>query len=96
MTGEGLEPSTNGLTYLIGSHRPPDPTEAEAPMSPRVEGLDYITAITGVPRVVSEAGTGDPPTPCLLITQSSGFSNPHACRYRRRCGAKGSRGRSSI
>ncbi len=23
MTGEGLEPSTNGLTYLIGFHRPP-------------------------------------------------------------------------
>jgi hypothetical protein len=25
MTGEGLEPSTNGLTYLIGFHRPPCP-----------------------------------------------------------------------
>ncbi len=24
MTGEGLEPSTNGLTYLIGFHRPPE------------------------------------------------------------------------
>jgi len=23
VTGEGLEPSTNGLTYLIGFHRPP-------------------------------------------------------------------------
>ena len=27
MTGEGLEPSTNGLTYLIGSHRPPGRTQ---------------------------------------------------------------------
>jgi hypothetical protein len=25
VTGEGLEPSTNGLTYLIGFHRPPRP-----------------------------------------------------------------------
>jgi hypothetical protein len=25
LTGEGLEPSTNGLTYLIGFHRPPQP-----------------------------------------------------------------------
>ena len=90
MTGEGLEPSTNGLTYLIGSRRPPKPTGAEALIDPRVEGLDYITAITGVPRIVSEAETGDPPAPCLLMTQSSGFSNRHACRYRRRCGAKGS------
>ena len=25
VTGEGLEPSTNGLTYLFGFHRPPCP-----------------------------------------------------------------------
>jgi len=31
-------------------------------------------------------------TPCLLITQSAGFSNHHACRYQRRCGAGGSEG----
>ncbi len=40
-----------------------------------------------MPRLVSEAGTGDPPPPCLLITQSPAFSNRHACRCRRRCGA---------
>ena len=39
-----------------------------------VEGLDYPTAIAGVPRLVSGAGTGDPPPPCLLITQSLAFS----------------------
>ena len=26
VTGEGLEPSTNGLTYLIGFHRPLEPS----------------------------------------------------------------------
>ena len=67
MTGGGLEPTTNGLTYLIGFRRPTGP-------NPDVESLDYPTAIAGVPRLVSEAGTGDPPPPCLLITQSPGFS----------------------
>jgi hypothetical protein len=32
MTGLGLEPRTNGLTYLIGSHRP-----AGAEIAPAVE-----------------------------------------------------------
>ena len=36
-----------------------------------VDGLDYLFAIAGVPRLVSEAGAGDPPVPCLLMTQSS-------------------------
>ncbi len=35
-----------------------------------VDGLDYLFAIAGVPRLVSEAGAGDPPAPCLLMTQS--------------------------
>jgi len=39
-----------------------------------VESLDYPTAVAGVPRLVSGAGTGDPPDPCLLITQSPAFS----------------------
>lgn len=40
-----------------------------------VEGLDYPTAIAGVPRLVSEAGADDPPDPLgLLITQSPAFS----------------------
>ena len=70
MTGVGLEPTTNGLTYLIGFRRP-----IGADCSARhVESLDYPTAIAGVPRLVSEAGTGDPPPPCLLITQSPSFS----------------------
>ena len=41
--------------------------------SPGVERLDYPIAISGVPRLVSGAGAGDPPVPCLLITQSSPF-----------------------
>jgi hypothetical protein len=36
-----------------------------------VDGLDYLFAIAGVPRLVSGAGAGDPPVPCLLMTQSS-------------------------
>ena len=67
MTGVGLEPTTNGLTYLIGFHRPPG-------SAPGVESLDYPTAVAGVPRLVSEAGTGAPPPPCLLMTQSPAFS----------------------
>ena len=96
VTGEGLEPSTNGLTYLIGSHRPRE-NHSSGLLLVRscVESLDYIPAIAGVPRVVSEAETDDPPVPCLLITQSLVFSNLHACRYRRRCGVKGSQGCSS-
>jgi hypothetical protein len=58
----------------------------------RVESLDYPFAIAGVPRLVSGAEAGSAPVPCLLITQSAGFSNRHACRYRRRCGACGSQG----
>ena len=86
----GLEPTTNGLTYLIGFHRPPGPARGRA--GPSVESLDYPIAIAGVPRLVSEAGAGDPPVPCLLITQSPAFSNRHACRYQRRCGVGGSQG----
>ena len=70
MTGVGLEPTTNGLTYLIGFHRP---IGADC-SAPHVESLDYPTAITGVPRLVSGAGTGVPPPPCLLNTQSPVFS----------------------
>jgi hypothetical protein len=58
----------------------------------RVESLDYPFAIAGVPRLVSGAEAGSAPVPCLLITQSAGFSDHHACRYRRRCGACGSQG----
>jgi hypothetical protein len=60
-----------------------------------VERLDYTIAIAGVPRLVSGAGADGPPVPCLLITQSPTFSDRHACRYRRRCGAWGSPGRPS-
>src|SRR5208337_4879357 len=38
-----------------------------------VDGLDYLFAIAGVPRLVSGAGAGDPLVPCLLITQSPAF-----------------------
>ena len=104
VTGEGLEPSTNGLTYLIGFHDRPDHLEtcwADSSRKPclkgripwfRVGSLDYPFAIAGVPRLVSGAGAGSSPVPCLLITQSDGFSDHHACRYRRRCGANGSQG----
>ena len=98
MTGEGLEPSTNGLTYLIGFHRPPQasarrhPEVAGRTSRLRIESLDYPFAIAGVPRLVSGAGAGSAPVPCLLITQSAGFSNLHARRYQRRCGARGSQG----
>jgi len=67
MTGVGLEPTTNGLTYLIGFRRPPFSSRG-------VERLDYPIAIAGVPRLVSGAGTDAPSDPCLLITQSSPFS----------------------
>ena len=53
MTGVGLEPTTNGLTYLIGFHRPTDPAWIG------VESLDYLFAIAGVPRLVSEAGADE-------------------------------------
>ena len=85
MTGVGLEPTTNGLTYLFGFRRPPLTGRG-------VERLDYPIAIAGVPRLVSGAEAGGPPVPCLLIAQSPTFSNRHACRYRRRCGASGSQG----
>ena len=60
MTGEGLEPSTNGLTYLIGFHRPPVPDRVASRGDSQhgVEGLDYPIAIAGVPRLVSGAGAG--------------------------------------
>ena len=63
MTGVGLEPRTNGLTYLIGFHRPPGTESCRHKVTPGVEGLDYLFAIAGVPRLVSEAGAGDPPVP---------------------------------
>src|SRR3954454_21636007 len=88
MTGLGLKPRTNGLTYLIGFRRPPVLVGAIR----GVERLDYPFAVAGVPRLVSGAGTGDPPDPCLLITQSPAFSDHHACRCRRRCGGEGSQG----
>ena len=72
MTGVGLEPTTNGLTYPIGFHRPP--VSHRRRWTAGVESLDYPTAIAGVPRLVSEAGTGAPPPPCLLMTQSPVFS----------------------
>src|SRR5271157_291799 len=88
MTGEGLEPSTNGLTYLIGFHRPPCARSSASRRIRKqgVDGLDYLFAIAGVPRLVSGAGAGDPLAPCLLITQSPCFSNPHASRCQPRCG----------
>ncbi len=88
MTGEGLEPSTNGLTYLIGFHRPPCPRVRPHGRirEQGVDGLDYLFAIAGVPRLVSGAGAGDPLVPCLLITQSPCFSDPHASRCQPRCG----------
>ena len=93
MTGVGLEPSTNGLTCLIGFHRPPGLDLVLWPdLSPGVDGLDYLFAVAGVPRLVSGAGAGDPPVPCLLIAQSPGFSNHHVRRYRPRCGARALRG----
>jgi hypothetical protein len=58
----------------------------------RVESLDYTIAIAGVPRLVSEAEADQGPVSCLLITQSARFSNRRACRYRLRCGARGSQG----
>ena len=88
MTGEGLEPSTNGLTCLIGFHRPPCPrVRPQGRIREQgVDGLDYLFAIAGVPRLVSGAGAGDPLVPCLLITQSPCFSDPHASRCQPRCG----------
>src|SRR5271166_580377 len=98
MTGEGLEPSTNGLTYLIGFHRPPCPrVRPQGRIREQgVDGLDYLFAVAGVPRLVSGAGAGDPPVPCLLIAQSPGFSNHHDRRYRPRCGARALRGSQHI
>jgi hypothetical protein len=71
VTGEGLEPSTNGLTYLIGFHRPRGhlarPFQLLRTGEPGVESLDYPIAIAGVPRLVSEAEAGlryDRPLAC--------------------------------
>ncbi len=47
MIGEGLEPSTHGLTCLT-IFRWPRKLD-------RVDGLDYIITVSGVPRLVSEA-----------------------------------------
>ncbi|WP_165249797.1 tyrosine-type recombinase/integrase [Paludisphaera soli] len=58
----------------------------------RLDGLDYLFAVAGVPRLVSEAEAGDPPAPCLLMAQSPRFSNRHDRRRRPRCGARGSQG----
>ena len=41
-----------------------------------VDGLDSLTAISGVPRRVSEAGATDPVVPCLLIAQSPALFLP--------------------
>ena len=76
MTGVGLEPTTNGLTYLIGFHRPPGSRGrffGRNESRGDVESLDYLFAIAGVPRLVSGAGAGDPPVPCLLIAQFRSF-----------------------
>ena len=91
MTGEGLEPSTNGLTYRIGFRRP---SVGRRPAE--VDSLDSLIAVAGVPRRVSEAGTGAPPDPCLLITQSRAFSDRHACRRRLSLWWRGLSGRPSI
>src|SRR5262249_39674469 len=84
VTGVGLEPTTNGLTYPIGFRRPSPPRRGRRERG--VESLDYPTAVAGVPRLVSGAGTGAPPPPCLLMTQSPAFSDRHARRRRPRCG----------
>ncbi len=98
VTGEGLEPSTNGLTYLIGFHRPPKSSRIRKsrPRTRWFESLDYPFAIAGVPRLVSEAETDQGSDSCLLITQFTRFSNRHARRYQPRCGANDSEGRPSI
>ena len=89
MTGEGLEPSTNGLTYRIGFRRPPEGPRRGAL---GVAGLDSPIAIAGVPRRVSGAGPGDPPGPCLLMTQSLAFSTVTPAVAGSRCGVEGSQG----
>src|SRR5262249_47630976 len=82
----------SGLTDLIGFRRP---ARAGRP-HPGVESLDYPFAVAGVPRLVSGAGPGDPPGPCLLITQSPAFSNPHVGRRRLPLWWPGLSGRPSI
>jgi|GEM_PF-6335929 len=55
MTGEGLEPSTHGLTYLTDFRRPESiPSEIRRNRF-KVECLDYLITVSGVPRLVSEA-----------------------------------------
>ena len=80
------------LSPTAASFSVPPPGVAGLASCVRVESLDYPFAIAGVPRLVSGAGAGSAPVPCLLITQSAGFSNLHARRYQRRCGARGSQG----
>jgi hypothetical protein len=63
---------------------------------PEVASLDYPIAVAGVPRLVSEAGTGDPPDPCLLMTQSPAFSDRHVGRRRLALWWRGLSGRPSI
>ena len=73
------------------------PTTANRPSGGSgVESLDYPIAVAGVPRLVSGAEADDPPAPRLLITQSLAFSDPHARRYRPRCGVEGSQGVPAI
>src|SRR4051794_20846672 len=88
MTGEGLEPSTNGLTYLIGSHRPRWPACGfpEGNSGPCVESLDYLFAVAGVPRLVSEAGANDPLDPLPADYPIPLLFDLHARRCRPRCG----------
>lgn len=61
-----------------------------------VESLDYPIAVAGVPRLVSGTEADDPPAPRLLMTQSLAFFDPHARRYRPRCGVEGSQGVPAI
>lgn len=55
MTGEGLEPSTHGLTYLTGFRRPETIPGERRRNRFTVECLDYLITVSGVPRLVSEA-----------------------------------------
>src|SRR5438067_6950029 len=53
---------------------------------PRVESLDYLFAVAGVPRLVSEAGADDPPDPLPADYPIPLLFDPHARRCRPRCG----------
>lgn len=79
MTGEGLEPSTHGLTYLTGFHRPWRTIQAEiSQIRFLVESLDYIITISGVSRLVSEADSleaeGTSPADHPILTAFHAFA----------------------